>query len=411
MSLLMDALKKAEEAKRLAEAAAAGKANTLGSEPAGASTALGFAANSDANSQRGLPELPTRLELLDAEFHTTATPDVAPPRAKPTAEAAQQQERDRASAQNLFTAKQPESRSAFPIVIGVVTLIALVGIGVYFWLQLQASGSIGAKPGSRPPAPVALAPVLQSVLQSVSQPVLQSALQPAPPPTASSSAPAARPWSERAAAPAARLTSEPPVPASPIRITTAHLKVNPAVAQAYQAYSAGDLAAAQREYEQVLRTEPKNSDALHGLAAISLRQGQPEAAEDYYLRALEADPKDATAQAALLGLRGQVDPVQSESRLKTLLSGQPESAALNFTLGNLYARQNRWNEAQQAYFRAYTVDAENPDYLFNLAVSLEQIRQPRLALQYYQNALTAAAQRPAAFDKNQAAGRVRELQP
>lgn len=186
--------------------------------------------------------------------------------------------------------------------------------------------------------------------------------------------------------------------------------MNPQIASAYQAFQAGDLASAERDYRQVLKNEPKNTDALHGLAAISLHKGQPEATEDLYLRILEADPKDNAAQAGLIGLRGQVDPTQSESRLKNLLASQPDSPTLHFALGNLYARQGRWNEAQQAYFRAYTIDGENPDYQFNLAVSLEQLRQPKLALQYYQGALAAATQRPAAFDRNQVAGRVSELQ-
>lgn len=210
--------------------------------------------------------------------------------------------------------------------------------------------------------------------------------------------------------------STPPVaapaalPESPIRITTSKLKVHPQVASAYQAFQAGDLATAQRDYQSVLKNEPKNIDALHGLAAISLRQGRLEAAEVFYLRILEADPKDSVAQAGLIGLKGQVDPSQSESRLKNLLASQPDSPILNFILGNLYAQQGRWNDAQQAYFRAYTGDSENPDYQFNLAVSLEHLRQPRLALQYYQGALSAATQRPAAFDRAQVAGRVSELQ-
>ena len=74
------------------------------------------------------------------------------------------------------------------------------------------------------------------------------------------------------------------------------------------------------------------------------------------------------------------------------------------------ASQARWREAQQAYFRAYTAEPDNPDYQFNLAVALDQLRQPRLALQYYQSALAAAAARPAAFDQAQATARVRELQ-
>ena len=173
----------------------------------------------------------------------------------------------------------------------------------------------------------------------------------------------------------------------------------------------GNLSAARSDYEQVLRNDPRNTDALDGMAAISLSQGQTEAAESYYRRALEVDPKDATAQAGLINLLGSADPLQAESRLKILAASQPEAHAALFALGNLYASQDRWRDAQQAYFRAYTADADNPDYQFNLAVSLDHLRQSRLALQYYQSALTAvAAGRPASFDRNQAAARVRELQ-
>ena len=44
-------------------------------------------------------------------------------------------------------------------------------------------------------------------------------------------------------------------------------------------------------------------------------------------------------------------------------------------------------------------------------VSLDQLHQAKLAGQYYRQALAAAEGRPAAFDREQAASRLRELQP
>lgn len=405
----MDALKKAEEAKRQSEAAAKVEPQEAAPTAAGA-------------DERGLPNLPSRLELLDHEFHTPPAakpePAAAAPAApeRPAGPSAEALRRERAAAQNVFAAKQPAQNRNFLVVIGLATLVAVAGIGGYFWWQLQPKGRLAPSPATArtAPAPLAAAPV---------SPPPQAAAQPLPTAPAPASAPPED--EEQPAAVPPRLTSAEkrsatkpapmpapaaaPEPGSPIRITTARLKVNPQIASAYQAFQSGDLAAAERDYRQVLRSEPKNTDALHGLAAISLSRGRAEDAEDFYFRILEADPKDSAAQAGLIGLRGQVDPTQSESRLKNLLAGQPDSPTLNFALGNLYARQGRWNDAQQAYFRAYTADSENPDYQFNLAVSLEQLRQPRLALQYYQGALAAAAQRPAAFDKNQVAGRVSEL--
>ncbi len=410
----MDALKKAEEAKRLSEAA--GKVEPREGAPVQGGT-----------ESRGLPELPSRLELLDHEFHAAPAakqePAIAPaPAPKQAAEETRQ--RERTAAQNVFQAKQPAQNRNFLIYGGLATLLAAAGIGGYFWWQLQPKGGLGPSPVTArtpappSPAPIAAAPVASP--QPAAQPTPAAPATPAPAATGSAeekpvaAAPPALTFAEKR--PPAKTAPVPaPAPAaaepeSPIRITTARLKVNPQVAGAYQAFQSGDLATAQRDYQLVLKNEPKNIDALHGLAAISLRQGQPEAAEAFYLRILEADPKDGAAQAGLIGLRGQIDPTQSESRLKNLLAGQPESPTLNFALGNLYAQQGRWNDAQQAYFRAFSGDSENPDYQFNLAVSLEQLRQPRLALQYYQGALAAAAQRPAAFDRNQVAGRISELQ-
>ncbi len=406
----MDALKKAEEAKRQSEAAAKAGAQPPAAEAVG------------AEAPGGLPELPSRLELLDHEFHAPGAerrePVIAPaPPAPPPQDAAK---RERAAAQNVFQAKQPAPNRNLLIYGGLATLIAAVGIGGWFWWQMQPKGGLSASPATArtqapPPAPIAAAPAT---------PAQPAAAPAAPAPAAAAPQEAERVEVKAAAVPPALTFAEKrpapkpapapaataPEPESPIRITTGRLQVNPQVASAWQAFQSGDLAAAQRNYQAVLKSEPKNIDALHGLAAIGLREGQPEAAEAYYLRILEADPKDGAAQAGLIGLRGQVDPTQSESRLKNLLAGQPDSPTLNFALGNLYAQQGRWNDAQQAYFRAFAGDGENPDYQFNLAISLDQLRQPKLALQYYQGALAAADQHPAAFDRKQVAARISELQ-
>ena len=202
----------------------------------------------------------------------------------------------------------------------------------------------------------------------------------------------------------------PQEPEAPVRISRGELRVNPNLAIAYEHFQANDLDSATKAYEQVLRTDPKNTDALLGMAAIGQRTGQLNAAEHWYVRALEADPKNTHAQAGLINLRGQTDPSGAESRLKGLLAAQPESATLNFALGNLYAKQQRWPDAQLAYFNAHTADPTNPDYLFNLAASLDNMHMPKLALEYYQAALDAGTKSRAGFDTVQVKARILELQ-
>ena len=77
----------------------------------------------------------------------------------------------------------------------------------------------------------------------------------------------------------------------------------------------------------------------------------------------------------------------SESHIKSMLAQQPEAANLHAALGNVYAEQGQWTSAQSAYFEASKLAPHNADYAFNLAVSLEQMRKPHLALEQYQRAL------------------------
>src|SRR5262249_49454126 len=170
-----------------------------------------------------------------------------------------------------------------------------------------------------------------------------------------------------------------------------------------------DLDVAREIYLGVLQREPNNRDALLGLATIDLRMRNYETAEARYLKLLELDPRDGHAHAGLLALR-QADPVASESRLKNLIASQPDSPWLHFALGNQYALQSRWSEAQQAYFRALAADPENSDYAFNLAVALDHLHQRPQAIEFYRRSRALADGRRASFDRALAAARVRDLQ-
>src|SRR5262249_22617720 len=129
-------------------------------------------------------------------------------------------------------------------------------------------------------------------------------------------------------------------PAAPV-VTPARAEpqVNPKVEAGYAAYQSGDAEAARKEYQQALGDDPANRDALLGLAALDVKAGRLEAAEATYLRLLQANPRDAAAQAALVALRaGRTDPLASESRVRTLLAGDPGAHPLQFALGNLLAQ-------------------------------------------------------------------------
>ncbi|WP_256077125.1 tetratricopeptide repeat protein [Massilia sp. YIM B04103] len=185
-------------------------------------------------------------------------------------------------------------------------------------------------------------------------------------------------------------------------------QVPPAIQAAYQSFQAGDMAGAGQQYAQALQQDPNNRDALLGSAAVAVREQRPAQAGAAYLRLLELDPNDGEAMAGLSSLRGG-DAGQTESRLKAILQRAPESAPVHFALGNLYARQARWPEAQQAFFRAYTGTPSNPDYAFNLAIGLDRLNQGKLALGYYERALALAQATRASFDQAAVRRRMQEL--
>ena len=167
--------------------------------------------------------------------------------------------------------------------------------------------------------------------------------------------------------------------------------LNPLLTEAYAALNTGNLDASQRLYNQVLRSEPANIDALLGLAAIATQQGNNEEATRRYLKILELDPRHALAQAALVGMLGRADPQSAETRVKQLIAREPAAAYLHFALGITYVDQKRWPDAQQSFFQAHQLQPDNPDYAFNLAVALEHIGQPKTALNFYRRALQLAA--------------------
>lgn len=408
MSLLMDALKRAETSKQEAARSLSGKApaaaDLLGLEP------LAPPAPRAQNSP--LPDLAAHIDAVDAELASSA---VRPGQAQPKPATSQQKsaQADREAVRNAFAAKQvdaPPSRQPLWIALGILGVAGL-GIGGYVAYQVLNIGNTSLRPSAPFPAPSVA--VNQGATPAPAVPVV---LPPAVPSTAAI-APETSLFTSPPPAPArpARTmpTSEPESPpAETIRLTRSRPEVDNNQLRGYANIQRNELELARRDYEQALQRDPNNTDALLALAAIAQRQGRPGDAERLYQRALVANPSDPAVQAATLnGANAGADPQNTESRLKSLLAAQPESAQLNFALGNLYARQQRWAEAQQVYFNAVAADGDNPDYLFNLAISLDHIRQGKLAAQHYRLALEAADKRPAAFEREPVRKRLSELQP
>lgn len=217
---------------------------------------------------------------------------------------------------------------------------------------------------------------------------------------------------ERTAPAAERNNAETP-PDTGGRITIRKRKrpdlVAASLERAWEAYLAGDGEAAGQAYRAVLEHEPRNRDARLGLAAVAARAGRWGEAAEHYATLLASHPADTAARAALVAI-AEKDPARAESRLKALLQIEPEAAHLHFSLGNLYAAQSRWPEAQQSWFSAYRLDRGNADHAYNLAVGLDHLSQSRYALDLYREALVLARSSPASFQAETVLKRIRALE-
>jgi tetratricopeptide (TPR) repeat protein len=179
---------------------------------------------------------------------------------------------------------------------------------------------------------------------------------------------------------------------------------------AFAAQSKHDNTQAMQLYEQILESDKNNLDALLGKASLIAKNGDAAGATRLYGRVLELEPNDSSARSALASLRTIVDPEGQESNLRNLLAKDPTQPSLLFALGNTLAAQGRWSEAQTVYFQAYSGDSQQPDYAFNLAISLERIRQNSQALNYYRSALELTQTKSARFKIDQVRQRIAALE-
>ncbi len=415
MSLLLDALKRAEQEKLAKQ----------GDRPANDSVSM-----APSPAARREPANAPALELQPVSPPAGSAPAGAPARAA-----------NAATAQAVFQAKAPAKKPAgrnttmLWIVAGLVVL-AILGIGGYVWWSLSALQpkitTLRPRPAPTPPpasglatrqdtlVPGALAPSTPPrgdsspsqggspapAAKAATASVVTAPAQTAPPPRAEE-APAARTGAELAA----RLVKE--APAAPqLRLAPAEkARVPLEVAMGYDALRMGDLAAARRSYSVALAADASNLDAHLGLATVEARFGNAAAAASHYRRALDLEPRNATALAGLASIADRSQPEVLEGQLRADIARYPQSAALHFALGNLYASRARWEEAQGAFFEALRIEPASPDTLFNLAVSMDHMGQSRLAADYYRRALEAARGQAAQFDPAAAERRLAELRP
>lgn len=132
-------------------------------------------------------------------------------------------------------------------------------------------------------------------------------------------------------------------------------------------------------------SDPKNPARLKiAYGRVMEQTGQFGEARKSYQEALELQPKEVEA---LLGLArvdvaaGQLD--QAEINFKKAVKVAPSSSQAAFSLGEFYASQNRWNEASEILTKAMLAEPDNTQSRYALAVALAHTGKVDAALPHF----------------------------
>lgn len=395
MSLLLDALKRAEQEKLSRQ---------------------GEASNDAAPAQPASKGAGLELQPLSSAAASG-----------PSAASAARTDDGAHAAQVMFDAKAAPAdakrgRGMLWATFGAIAVV-VAGAAAYVWNQIRLLSPQPAPMAARraPPPPLPLVPtasVPSTVAPLDPPPRMPATVTITSDPVPASPAPAASAPRAAASAPApedvlSRLLRDAPAAPAPAPLTLTRSAEPPAipanVASGYSALRSGDLAEARRRYEAALAADPASLDALLGMATVEARLGNRSVAQLQYRRALEVDPRNATALAGLAALADGLPPDAVEAQLREDVARFPGSAQLRFALGSQYASQHRWGEAQAVFYEAYRLEPTGADILFNLAVSLDHMNQPRLAADFYRRAVEAAQSQPTQFDPAPVRRRIAEL--
>jgi tetratricopeptide (TPR) repeat protein len=344
---------------------------------------------------------PSGLELsLEPHPGSVSVPETAPPTDSAPDDKA------RIAGKNLFNAKsgsavfaRPGSNRNLMIALGGAVVLLAAGAG-YVWYAISPGNTQPSRPVNVTAMSLQKPAAAPVPAQNNLVPGIVSTETTAPKPPRNAQPRHATRRLARAALPAAHTND------------TVHFErrveepIDPLLNNAYLAYRGGKFEQSQQLYLKALSLDSNNTDALLGLGVIAQRRGEDNLAAHYYAQVLALDPRNAVANSGMSALS---DDDNRESRLKTLLNEQQNSSSLHFALGNYYAEQARWGEAQQSYFDAYKLAPDHAELAFNLAVSLDRLGQNKSAAQYYRRALQLDPENHAGLDHAKISHRIEDL--
>ena len=158
------------------------------------------------------------------------------------------------------------------------------------------------------------------------------------------------------------------------------LEYDPGLLQARCALGSAlpDPASAEAEFRKALEQDPESVCALDGLARVLLAGGRYDAALEYWRHAVRIEPEATDLQIALATATYKVAKAREANGLPAvdgeavadavhlfadLLKNHPELTDAHFTLGSIYANEQRYREAADEYKQVVRQSPSNTEAL------------------------------------------------
>lgn len=152
--------------------------------------------------------------------------------------------------------------------------------------------------------------------------------------------------------------------------------------------NSGDLDAARKIYEKVLRRSPRHLDTLIHLAAVYRSKNLPFEGRPYLLNVTRYYPRLPAGYADLgMNYYQTGDLAKAETAFRTVLALQPRSRDAAWYLGIIALRTKRPAEATVFFQMVASLSGTNADIEYNLACAESISGHPREALQHLESAL------------------------
>lgn len=166
---------------------------------------------------------------------------------------------------------------------------------------------------------------------------------------------------------------------------------SPTYAAALAAHAASDLIVAEKLYQEALKREPYNAEALHNLGVIALQQGKAQDAIRWLKKAIRRNPTYIDAYSNLgLALKGAGRLQDAAAAYRQAIAIGPDIAEIYANLGMVLKDLGLSDQSRAAFEAALALAPDHPAILTNLGVSLVNAGQAQEAIEHLKAAVTAA---------------------